>query len=177
MQVPAKEPEQRTGQGEAQDRDERLIDVAREADEPERDGGDEGDPGREAVEPVDEIDAVDHPDDPEDRERDRDCALEPDHRPAEGVRDEPDVDPEDHRDQAEADLTGQLPACAEIEQVIEGADRRGQGAAQQERRELALPERHEQSQELGVQLQEDHDHHAGTPSRPRCRRLAGSATC
>ncbi len=80
-------------------------------------------------------------------------------RAAEGVRDEPDVDPEDDREQRKAELTGQLPARAEVEQVVEGADRGGEGAAQQEGLELALPERDEQAQELGIQQEEDHDHH------------------
>ena len=34
MEVPAQEPEQRSGQGEAQDGDERLPDLRRQADEP-----------------------------------------------------------------------------------------------------------------------------------------------
>ena len=43
VEVPAQEPEQRAGQGEAQDGDERLTDLRRQADEAERDGGDERD--------------------------------------------------------------------------------------------------------------------------------------
>ena len=42
VEVPAKEPEQRAGEGEAQHRDERLAHLGREADDPQRHRGDEG---------------------------------------------------------------------------------------------------------------------------------------
>ena len=71
VEVPAQEPEQRPGEGEAQDGDQRLADgptwVVRLM-MPEGHRGDERDPRRQPVEAVDPVDAVDHPDDPEDRE-------------------------------------------------------------------------------------------------------------
>ena len=64
---------------------------------------------------------------------------------AERVRDEPDVDPEGDREQRQADLASQLPARAQVQQVVEGADDGGQRAAEQERGELARLKRNEQS--------------------------------
>ena len=97
---------------------------------------------------------------------------------AERVRDELDVDPEGDREQPEAELADELPARAEVEEVVEGADRRGQRAAQQEGRELASVGSGTRSRsELGVQLEEDARPRRGTPSRRRCRRRAGSVTC
>ena len=60
VEVPAQEPEQRPGQGKAQDRNERLAHLGRQADQAEGHGRDERDAGREAVEAVDPVDAVDH---------------------------------------------------------------------------------------------------------------------
>ena len=68
VEVPAQEPEQRPGEREAQDGDERLADLRGQADDAQRHGRDERDAGRQAVQTVDPVDAVDHPDDPEDRQ-------------------------------------------------------------------------------------------------------------
>ncbi len=76
VEVPAQEPEQRAGEGEAQDRDERLADLVVRLMMPERHRGDERDARRQPVEAVDEVDAVDHPDDPEDREDGRERPVE-----------------------------------------------------------------------------------------------------
>ena len=94
VEVPAQEPGQRPGQREAQDRDERLADLRRQAQEPQGHRGDQRDPGRQAVEAVDPVDAVDHPDDPEDREPDRERLAEADHVVAERVVDDGDPDAE-----------------------------------------------------------------------------------
>ncbi len=52
VEIPAQEAKERTGEGEAEDRDEGLADqvrLVRQADETERDGGDEGHARRQTV--------------------------------------------------------------------------------------------------------------------------------
>ena len=64
-------------------------------------------------------------------------AAERDDVAAERVRDERDVDPEGDREDAEADLAGELPAGAEVEEVVDRAERGRRGAADQQRGQLA----------------------------------------
>ena len=95
------------------------------------------DPGREAVEPIDPVDRVDHPDDPEDREPDRERLAEADRRPvAERVVDDRDADPERDGDQGQPDLAGQLPARAQVEQVVDAAERGRRGTAEEQGQEV-----------------------------------------
>ena len=136
VEVPAQEPEQRPGEGEAEHRDVRLADE-RQADQPERDRGDEHDARRQAVEPVDEVDAVDHPDDPEDRERRRRPARRGGSTPGpNGFDDELDRDPAARpRAAARPSCAGELPARPQVEVVVEDAERGRQRAADEQRDE------------------------------------------
>ena len=141
VEVPAQEPEQRAGEGEAQDRDQRLADLAdlgRQADQAERDGRDERDPGRQAVEAVDPVDAVDHPDDPEDGQtgRDRRHRIEADHSPLIGFAMKSIVMPAATAPAASASWPSSCQPRTEVEQVVDRAERGRERAAEQQRRDL-----------------------------------------
>ena len=99
--------------------------------------GDQRDAGGQAVEPVDPVDAVDHADDPEDREPDRERLAEPDDAVAERVVDHVDPDPERDRQERQPELASELPARAQVEQVVDAAERRGGRAAHEQRDEVA----------------------------------------
>ena len=103
VKVPAQEPEQRAGEREIEDRDQRLPDLRREADQADRHGGDERHARRQAVQAVDPVDAADHPDDPEDRQTAA-TGPEPERRATERVGDEVDRIPGGDRGGCEDDL-------------------------------------------------------------------------
>ena len=112
------------------------LDLRRQADQPERHRRDERDAGRQAVEAVDPVDAVDHPDDPEDRERRPRTgpAVKRIGAAAERVGDEVDADPERDRAAGQRDLAEQLPARAQVEQVVDGAEPGRDRPAEEQRR-------------------------------------------
>ena len=178
MEVPAQEPQQRTGEDEAEHRDDRLIDRRRQVDQPQRHRRDERDPRGQAVEAVDEVDAVDHPHDPEDREARREGAAERDDVAAERIGDERDVDPEGDGEDAEAHLSGELPAGAKVEEVVDRAKRGRRGPTHQQRGQLAgqgrtqrlfEPERQEPAEVVG------RDETQGHGDECRCHRDPAAA--
>jgi hypothetical protein len=122
VEVPAQEAEQAAGDDEAQDRDERLVDLPAQAEHPEGDGGDEGDPGRKAIEPIDEVEAVDHPDDPDDREPGAQQRREQDVAGPERVTDLGDRDAERDGDHGQTELAEELPPSSQVEAVVEGSE-------------------------------------------------------
>ena len=179
VEVPAQEPEQGTGQRETQHGDERLADLGREADQPQRHGGDETDPGRQPVEAVDPVDAVDHPDDPEDRQPGRDRAGEADHAGRERVGDEVDRDPERNRADGQQDLAKQLRPRPQIEQVVDRAQGRCDSSAEQQRRDLRLlkSDRDRDEAAADVDQEEDPGHEQERGGQPRARHREGPGWC
>ena len=134
MEVEEQEPCDRPGEREAHPRDERLGDLRQKRETSEGQRRDRGDTCGKAVETIDEVERVIHPDDPEHRERDGNGKRKLDETIGERVIHEIDVDAGDHDHRRDDDLSEKLPASAELEQIVEQADRhpehrgdRGQG--------------------------------------------------
>ena len=147
-------PSSDPGQCEAQDGDERLADLRREADETQGHRCDQGDPGRQAVQAIDEVDAVDHPHDPEDREAGSEDATEHDDARSEGVVDEVDDDAGADGEDGHGHLAGELPACLQIEEVIDRAERRRSGSTKQEGSQFVRRDRDRNERQALVDQQE-----------------------
>ena len=122
MEVEEEESCDRASEGEGHPRDERLRDLRQERETAERKRGDSGDAGRETIEPVDEVECDVHADDPEHRERDGDGERELDHAIGERVVHEVDVDAREDDDRGDDEETEELPARAELENVVDQAD-------------------------------------------------------
>src|SRR6266550_3658979 len=123
MEVEEQETSDRASEREPHPRDERLGDLRekREASEGER--GDRCDTGGETVQTVDEVECVVHPDDPQHRERDGGGERQLNQAIGQRVIHEVDMDAGEHDHRGDDDLTEELPASAELQQIVDETDR------------------------------------------------------